>query len=205
MIKGKNLTLEGEGSLNVIKGTFSFSGKEFTLNQGALSLVNSPTPSAYLNLSGTLTLPEMTVTALLRGPLNAPILTLQSNPSMPTSSILARVLFNKDISELSALQAAQLAYSIVSLSGNSGPNVFEMIRKSLGVDRLDISSPSGDSDQFTIQIGKYLTKGVMITLSQSTETSHVIVEVELKNGFVLQAETQEDEQAKFSLKWNKNY
>ncbi len=205
IIKGKNLSIEGEGSLNLIKGTFSFSGKDFTLNQGALSFINSPTPSAYLNLSGTLVLPEMTVTALLRGPLNAPLLTLQSSPSMPTSSILARILFNKDVSELSALQAAQLAYSIVSLSGNSGPNVFEMIRKSIGVDRLNISSPSGDSNQFTVQIGKYLTKGVMITLSQGTETSHVLVEVELKNGFVLQAETQEDEQAKFSLKWNKNY
>jgi autotransporter translocation and assembly factor TamB len=204
-LKGKNLSVEGEGSLDLIKGIFSFSGKEFTLNQGALSFVNSPSPQAYLNLSGTLSLPEMTVTALLRGPLTAQVLTLQSNPTMPTSSILARILFNKDVSELSALQAAQLAYSIVSLSGNSGPNVFEMIRKSLGVDRLNISAPSGDSDQFTVQIGKYLTKGVMITLSQSTETSHVIVEVELKNGFVLQAETQENEQAKFSLKWNKNY
>ena len=204
-LKGKNLSLEGEGSLNVIKGTFSFSGKEFVLTQGALSFVNTPSPHAYLNLSGTLSLPEMTVTALLRGPLTAPILTLQSSPTMPTSSILARILFNKDISELSALQAAQLAYSIVSLSGNSGPNVFEIIRKSLGVDRLNISSPSGDSDQFTVQIGKYLTKGVMITLSQSTETSQVIVEVALKKGFILQAETQENEQAKFSLKWNKNY
>ncbi len=217
VLKGKNLSLEGEGSLNIIKGTFSFSGKEFTLTQGALSFVNTPSPHAYLNLSGTLSLPDMTVIALLRGPLNSPVLTLQSTPTMPTSSILARILFNKDISELTALQAAQLAYSIVSLSGNSGPNVFELIRKSLGVDRLNISSSpskssssknldqSKNSDQFTVQIGKYLTKGVMITLSQSTETSQVIVEVELKNGFVLQAETQDNEQGKFSLKWNKNY
>ena len=205
ILKGKDLSIEGEGSLDLIKGSFSFSGKDFTLNQGSLSFINSPSPQAYLNLSGTLTLPTLTVTALLRGPLTSPILTLQSTPAMPTSSILSMILFNKDVSELSAIQAAQLAYSIVSLSGNSGPNVFEMIRKSLGIDKLNISAPKGDSDQFTVQIGKYLTKGVMITLSQGTATSHVIVEVELKNGFMLQAETQENEQAKFSLKWNKNY
>jgi translocation and assembly module TamB len=120
---------------------------------------------------------------------------------MPTSSILAQILFNKDISELSAAQALQLADTIVTLSGGAGPNVLETIRKSLGIDRLNIVS-SGESDQVSVQIGKYLTRGVMVTLSQS---SQIIVEVELKGGFVLQAETQEDEQGKFSFKWNKNY
>ncbi len=45
----------------------------------------------------------------------------------------------------------------------------------------------------------------MISLTQSTETSQIKVEVELKSGFVLEAETQEDNQGKFSFKWNKNY
>ena len=130
-------------------------------------------------------MPDLTVTAMLRGPLTSPQLTFQSSPAMPTSSIIAQILFNKDISELNASQAAQLAYAIISLSGGAGPNILETIHKNLGIDRLGISV-NEETGKVSVQIGKYLTEGVMITLSQSTEQSHVIVEVELKGGFVLQ-------------------
>jgi len=203
-IIGKNLAIDATGNLRLVKGKFAFAGKQFTLTQGEVTFAKEPRPSGYLNLSGTLALSDLTVTAMLRGPFDAPQLTFQSTPMLPTSSILARILFNKDVTELSATQALQLAETIVTLSGDSGTNVLETIRQSLGIDRLNISS-SGDSDRVSVQIGKYLTQGVMITLSQSTESSQVIVEVELKGGFLLQAETQEDDQAKFSLKWNMNY
>lgn len=199
-LSGKNHSCDVGGTLRLQKGKFSFSGKDFTLTNGEITF----SPTAYLNITGTLSLPNLTVTAMLRGPLTSPQLTFQSNPSMPTSSILAQILFNKDISELNAAQALQLADTIVTLSGGAGPGVLETIRKSLGVDRLNIVS-SGDSDQVSVQIGKYLTQGVMVTLSQSAESSQIIVEIQLKGGFVLQAETQEDEQGKFSFKWNKNY
>ena len=45
----------------------------------------------------------------------------------------------------------------------------------------------------------------MVTLSQGIDSSNVIVEVELKKGFILQAETQDEGEGKFTLKWNKNY
>ncbi len=204
-VKGKNMKVEMEGSLFAKKGKFSFSGKDFNLTQGTITFVNEPSESAFLNVSALLALPDVTVTANLKGPLTTPALTFQSTPQLPTSSILARILFNKDISELSAPQALQLADTIVNLSGSSGPGVLDSIRKGLGVDRLNIVSSSGDTDRIGIQIGKYLTKGVMVTLSQSAESSDIIVEVELKAGFVFQAETQADQQGKFSLKWNKNY
>ena len=151
----------------------------------------------------------MVVTAMLRGPLTAPQLTFQSMPHQPTSSILSQILFNEDISKISEMQALQLAQVVMSLSGGTGPDVLEKIRTSLGVDRFNIvsqnKSDENKSDEIAIQIGKYLMKGVMVTLSQSADSSQVMVEVELKKGFVLQAETQDDQQGKFSLKWNRNY
>ena len=94
-----------------------------------------------------------------------PQLTFQSNPHLPTSSILARILFNKEISDISHPEALQLANTLMSLSGGAGPDVLEAIRKSIGVDRLTIVSAQPGSDQIAVQIGKYLTKGVLITLS----------------------------------------
>jgi len=200
-IIGKNLTVSAEGVMKTKKGKFSFSGKDFIITQGEVIFSEA---GSFLNIAGNLDLPSLSVTVYLRGAFSSPQLTFQSNPPLPTSSILAHILFNKDISELSPTQALQLADTIVTLSGGTGPNVLETIRKNLGIDRLNISA-SQETGKVSVQIGKYLTEGVMITLNQSTESSQVIVEVELKGGFVLQAETQEDDQAKFTFKWNKNY
>ena len=68
-----------------------------------------------------------------------------------------------------------------------------------------VDVPAIGTDEIAVQIGKYLTRGILITLSQSATSSQVIVEVELPKGFIFQAETQEQEEGKFSLKWRKSY
>ncbi len=200
-LTGKNLTVSAIGSLQTTKGQFSFAGKDFNITQGEITFSESQT---FLNITSNLDLPDLAVTVIFRGALTAPELIFQSNPPLPTGALLARILFNKDVSELTASQALQLADTVLTLSGGAGPNVMETIRKNLGIDRLSISA-SEETGKVSVQIGKKIAKGVMITLNQSTETSHILVEVELKGGFVLSAETQEDDQGKFTFKWNKNY
>lgn len=204
-LTGTNANITAQGNLNLVRGEFLFSGKTFNLTQGEIVFTDQNHHHGYINLKGELTLPELTVTAILNGPLNAPVLTFQSSPHLPTSSILSHILFNKDITNITPLQALQVARTILTLSGGAGPDVLEKIRKTIGVDRLNIISSSQNPDQMALQIGKYLTKGVMVTLAQGFNSSQIIVEVELKYGFLLQAETQEVEEAKFSLKWNRNY
>ncbi len=206
---GQNLDVIATGALHTKKGKFSFAGKDFTIHQGEILFSEQ---KSFLNITSTVEYPNLTVTVHFRGDLRSPQLIFESNPSMPTSSILARILFNKDVSELSAGQAIQLANTIVTLSGSSGPNVLESIRKNLGVDRLSVSvdkeiDKESDKEKNTVsvQIGKYITRGVMISLVQSTESSIIKVEVELKAGFILEAEAKEDGEGKYSIKWNKNY
>ncbi len=200
-LTGENFDITTIGSLKTNKGKFSFAGRDFKITQGEVSFTEG---DSFINLTSNLDLSDLNVTVTFRGSFKSPQLNFQSNPPLPTSSILARILFNKDVSELNASQAGQLAYTIISLSGGSGPNLLETIHKNLGIDRLGIST-NEDTGKVSVQIGKYLTEGVMITLSQSTEQSHVIVEVELKGGFVLQAETHFNDQGKYIFKWNKNY
>lgn len=198
---GENFDITTIGSLKTSKGKFSFAGRDFKITQGEVSFAEG---DSFINLTSSLDLSDLNITVTFRGSFKSPQLNFQSYPPLPTSSILARILFNKDVSELNASQAGQLAYTIISLSGGSGPNLLETIHKNLGIDRLGIST-NEDTGKVAVQIGKYLTEGVMITLSQSTEQSHVIVEVELKGGFVLQAETHFNDQGKYIFKWNKNY
>lgn len=204
-LSGSNMNVLANGTLQLIKGEYSLLGKTFKLNEGQIIFNDKPTPSATINLTGNLSLADTVITAHLRGPLSSPTLTFQSNPQLSTSAILARILFNKDITDISQPEAIQLATTLISLSGGAGPSVLEAIRKNIGVDRLAISSQTAHPDEIAVQIGKYLTKGVLITLSQSATSSQVIVEVEFNYGFVFQAETQEEQEGKFSLKWTHSY
>ena len=205
LLNGTNMNVLPNGTFQLVKGDYAFFGKIFKLNEGQIIFNDKPSPSATINLSGILSLADTVITAQLRGPLSSPTLTFQSNPQLSTSAILARILFNKDISDISQPEAIQLATTLISLSGGAGPSVLEAIRKNIGVDRLAIASQTANPDEIAVQIGKYLTKGVLITLSQSATSSQVIVEVEFSHGFVFQAETQKEQEGKFSLKWTHSY
>ncbi len=204
-VTGTNLNLAAGGKLNLVSGDYLFAGKNFKLTEGEIFFVDEKTKTAYIKLKGTLNLSDLEVAAELYGPLTHPTLTFHSNPHMPTSSILARVLFNKDISDINQLEAVQLATTLMSLSSGGGPDILDNIRKSIGVDRLSVTSAGKNGEGVAVQIGKYLTKGVMITLSQSATSTEVIVEVEIGKGFLFQAESQVEGEGKFSLKWRHTY
>ncbi|MBU6445966.1 MAG: hypothetical protein KGQ49_01035 [Verrucomicrobia bacterium] len=53
-----------------------------------------------------------------------------------------------------------------------------------------------------------MSKGVLVSFSQGADESstNISVEIELKNNFVFQIESdQRQEQGRFTLKWNLNY
>lgn len=204
-------SLAPKGRLELLSGEFSFAHRTFKLNDGALILLGREREMPLLDISGSLFEKGVVITARLRGPLNRPQLTFQSNPPLPLSGILSYLLFGQDLSELDGFQALQLAATVASLSGE-GPDILENTRRSLGVDRLRIiatprSSEEG-GDTLALQVGKYIAKGVIVSITQGTEdaSTNISIEVDIGAGFFFQAESQQQqEQGKFSLKWNRNY
>jgi translocation and assembly module TamB len=86
---------------------------------------------------------DITARISVTGPAAQPVFAITSTPSLPEDEILARVLFQKPSGSLSPFQALQLANAVASLTGRG--DAFERVRKSLGVDSLDISSSATGS------------------------------------------------------------
>ena len=85
----------------------------------------------------------LTARISVTGPAAHPAFAISSNPSLPEDEILSRVLFQRSSGSLSPFQALELANAVGTLSGQA--DAFESMRKSLGVDSLDIStSATGD-------------------------------------------------------------
>ncbi|MBS0626475.1 MAG: translocation/assembly module TamB domain-containing protein [Verrucomicrobia bacterium] len=198
-----------KGTLELIQGEFSFSGRAFKLNRGSLTFSGQSKEMPHLDLTGSTEQQGISILANLSGPLNSPQLTFQSVPPLPLSAIIAHLLFGQDISEINGLQALQLATSVAKIAGET-PDVLETTRRSLGIDRLRIVSTPDDEggESISIQVGKYVAKGVIVSITQGTEYSapNISIEVDIGAGFFFIGETdQVHEQGKFAFKWNRNY
>src|SRR5690606_23475382 len=99
---------EVAGELTVYRGQLSFLGRNFDLEEGTVVLDGSYPPSPYMNLSATAQTADLTAHLLLQGTLSNLNLQLTSEPSLPQDEILARVLFGKDIDNISPVQAIEL-------------------------------------------------------------------------------------------------
>jgi len=200
-----------KGNLDLLKGDFTFSGKSFDLIKGALIFTGKSGDAPYLDIAGRTEEKSVSIIASLKGALTGPRLTFRSNPSMPLSAILSYLIFGEDISNVTVFQAAQLAAVASSLSGQ-GPDIFEFTRKTLGLDRFRVVHTPSSGEKGTrgtaLQVGKYLMRGLLVSVSHGADASsgNVSIEIDLKKGFIFQAETiQQQAQGKFTLKWNYNY
>lgn len=209
LLGGTYTALAAKGKLELIDGEFNFSSRSFKLTDGSLTLSGIEHQMPYLNLTGSMETKGINIRAQLKGPLDDPQITLQSSPPLPLGSIMSYLLFGQDISEISGFQALQIATSLASLAG-TGPDVMENTRRSLGIDRLRvITDPTAEGGEtVALQVGKYVSKGVLVSFTQGAEESStdISVEIELKGNFVFQIQSdQRQEQGKFTLKWNLNY
>lgn len=211
-IGGTYMNFETLGELKLLQGKYVFAGRQFDLTKGSVSFTGKPNELPILDVSATMTQRGIQIIADVAGPLDTPKISFSSKPPLPSSSILSLLIFGQQLSELSDFQTVELATTMsqqldeTTLTSNSLSN--------LGVDRFNIIPPSSTDpsapDKMAIQLGKYISKGIVVSLSQGLEqgSSNIIIEVDLKKGFIFQAESesqQEQTQGKFSLKWRRNY
>ncbi len=199
------------GNIELVQGEFLFSGKQFKLLNGSIALQGKAYEMPLIDISANTSEKGISITARIKGPINSPQITFQSSPPMPLSSIVSYLIFGKDLADVSGLQALQLAGTIASVAGE-GPDILEMTRKSLGVDRLQIvmtpSSMDEGADTISLEVGKVIFPGFLVAIRQGAEddSPNMRVEVDLTHGFTLGLESeQQPEQGKFSLNWNINY
>lgn len=212
-VGGKQTDVVAKGKIELIKGTFNFSNRSFKLSEGSLTFSGIPDVQPQLNLAAEIQIKDILVIANLKGPLNNPQISLQSNPPLPLGTIMAYVLFGRDLTEISSVQALQLAGSVASLVGE-GPGIIEETKKSLGVDRIQVitvpSAKSESGETIAVQVGKYISEGVLVSYSQAAENTagNISVEVEVKGNlsFILESDqADEQKQGKFTFRWAKTY
>lgn len=162
-VGGTTTNADLSGTARVVRGDYDFAGKRFEFDDRSVVYLSSRPQNIRLQLDAVREDPSLTVTVRIRGTAAKPEITLVSSPSLPNDEILAKVLFERSASQLSGVEAAQLASALSAMSGGGGLDVIGNLRTFAGLDRLAFGGD--DQSGVTVSGGKYLTEDVYLELT----------------------------------------
>lgn len=151
------------GTARVVRGDYDFAGKRFAFDDASIVYLASKPQNIRLQLDATREDPSLKVTVRIRGTAERPEINLVSTPSLPNDEILSKVLFERSASQLSPVEAAQLASALSSLTGGGGLDIIGNLKSFAGLDRLAFGG--GQQSGVTVSGGKYLTDDLYLELT----------------------------------------
>jgi translocation and assembly module TamB len=162
-VGGTSTRPELSGTARVVRGDYDFAGKRFAFDDSSIVYLSTRPENIRLQLDAVREDPSLTVIVRLRGTAARPEVTLASQPSLPDNEVLSQVLFGRSASQLSGVEAAQLASAVSGLSGANGLDVIGNLRSFAGLDRLVFGGD--EASGVTVSGGKYLTDDVYLELT----------------------------------------
>jgi translocation and assembly module TamB len=162
-LTGTTADLIPQGQFDLVRGRFNILGKRLDLTEGLVSLQGAFDP--YIRFIAETEAAGSAIRIGLEGVASEPELTLTSSPELPQDEVLALLLFGRSITDISALQAVQLAGAVRTLSGR-GNGLSEGLRSSIGVDDLDLSTT--DTGETEARVGKYISDNIYTDLTVNT-------------------------------------
>ncbi len=192
-----------DGTATLVRGTLDLAGRRFDFDSGSVRL-NGPLREARVDISASRNSTDVDASVHVTGSPVKPKFTLESTPALPQDEILARVIFGKSASQLSALEAAQLAASLAQLAG--GQAAFDptrLIRKATGLDRVAFGATEGAA---SVSAGKYLADDVYLQVGAGGAGGvGAQVEWEPKPGLSVTSGAQANGDTRIAVRWKKDY
>jgi translocation and assembly module TamB len=185
VIRGTAAAPAVTGGFQMRRGRLEILGKRLDFQEGTITFGGNLIPA--LDLSATSAAGSTTVTVTVAGLANSPNVGFSSSPSLPQDEILAQLIFNRSLSNLSAVQIAQLASAVAQLAGGPGGSLFDGLRNKLGVDDLDISTDKGGGA--LLRAGRYINDRTYLELQQSAEEgAKAVINLDVGRGVKLRGE-----------------
>ena len=127
------------GDMKVVRGRYSFAGKDFTISTGTITFNGGNLTDPQVALTATASLNDVTGTITVSGSAQRPDIAFSSSPALPQDEVLSRMLFGTSVTNLSATEALQLASAVNGLRGGKDSlNPLGALRSATGIDRLSI-------------------------------------------------------------------
>ncbi len=217
------------GNLSVVRGYLDILDKRFNLSRGIIQFHGGSPPTPWLDVVAEARAQDVTARVSLTGNATSPKIEFQSDPPLPQDEVLARVLFGRELGKITPVQALKLANALRVVSGGGDALGFLTdTRKFLGLDQLDIRTPTGNgggpsgsassldgksnhggggTNDVALGIGKYLTEDIYVDVEKGVgnKTGKVTVQVEITPNLSLETQTGLEGNSGIGLNWKYDY
>lgn len=191
------------GEVRLIRGALEALGERFVFDEARIELVG-PLDETRIDLTARRERADLTAIIRISGAASDPAITWESQPAYPQDEILSRLLFGRSVSELSALEAAQLANALAGLAGGGGVDILGALRRSLGVDRLGVRS--GEETGPVVTGGRYIGDDVYLEVESSAVAgTSAEIQWRLRPQLELASRLGGTSGASVSLRWRRDY
>ena len=157
-LTGPVTNIQPVGGFRLIRGRLSILGQRITFDEGTVSLVGDLDP--FLDFVARSSGKDITVFITVSGRVSDLKIAFSSQPELPQDEVLARLVFNRGINELSAFQIAQLAAAAAELAGGSGNSLIGSLRSATGLDDIDIVTDA--QGNAAVRAGRYISDNVYL-------------------------------------------
>lgn len=159
------------GGFALRRGTLSLLDRRLEFTRGTLGFDGTLSPT--LDFVATSRVRDVALTATVSGSAAAPDIAFSSVPELPQDEILARLLFDRPVAQLSPFQIAQLGAAVAGAAGltGGGEGLLGRIRRALALDRLAVGSErQGEAEAAaTLEGGRYVADGVFVGVTQGAQ------------------------------------
>ena len=168
-LTGTTRQVQPIGRFDLIRGRLDILGQRFALTEGFAQLQGDFDPFLRL-VAATETRDGTDVAIVVEGVATAPEIRFESSPALPQDEVLALLLFGRSVSEISPLQAVQLASAVGTLAGRGDGGALGTLRESFGLADLDVTSD--EEGNVGVRAGAYLSENVYtdVTVSNGGST-----------------------------------
>ncbi|EPX75938.1 translocation/assembly module TamB domain-containing protein [Salipiger mucosus] len=165
-LTGSSTNIVPQGRFELIRGRLDILGQRLTLDEAILTLQDG-TFIPTINVTATTERDGVDITIGIEGEATSPDVSFSSSPNRPEDEVLALLLFGRDISELSALQALRIAAAVNTLAGRGGTGIIENLRLGFGVDDLDVTTD--EDGNAGLRVGKYINENLYTDVEVNSE------------------------------------
>lgn len=192
------------GQFELRRGRLTLLSRRLNFTHGTLGFSGSLVPT--LDFAATSTASDATITVGVVGLATNPRFSFSSSPALPQDEVLARLIFGRSMSKLSALQIAQLADAAAQLAGAGGSSsLLETLRSRLGVDDLDVTTD--EKGGTAVSAGKYLNDRTYVTIQKGEKagSGKVTIDLDVGRGVKLRGEVNENGGGKGGIFYEREY
>jgi len=218
-VQGRGLDAELGGSLRLVgpvsapqatggfelrRGRLLLLGRRLTFTEGHITFNGSLVPD--LDFEATSQAANATVTVHVLGPANNPQFSFTSSSGLPEDEVLAQLLFGRALSNLSAVQLAQLADAAAQLAGAGGStSLLGSLRERLGVDNIDVTT--GETGGANVTVGKYLNDRTFLSIESGdgAGSSRASIDLDVGRGVKLRGSASDDGDARAGIFFEREY